>query len=298
MLTDRVIKCCCRPSSVPCSPSVAARRQLPLDGRLPAIEDSAMDSGTPDSSSSGSPPEAANPEAGDRSAPESGGGSAAAGVVDLEQLGTATMPPPDDDTRLSNGKLPAVAAPARIEIQVRAGGSWQAPHSDAVDRCSLPSADGPAGPVATALEQRSSVATALPSRTSPEPHSPLCAQQAAVSGNSTEPPSKGRAHAEPRRGPLARAMSLREAYGGTPLGQEAAAANDLQSSSLERGGAPLRTASATGHPSSSDSVACILGEMPWPLPLPSPHERMPQVAWARTLRVNRGCHLLSPCLLD
>lgn len=177
------------------------------------------------------------------------------------------MPPPDDAERPSHGKLPAAAAPARIEIYARAGGLWQTVHSEAVDVSSLasnsgtsasPPAAGPADPAATAAEQDSSATTALPG--SPEPHSSSRDNQAAVSSDVTELPNRGRGDAEPRRGPLARAMSLREAYGGTSLGQQAAAEHDLQSSSQEGGGAPVRIAHAKGAPSTSGNVACTPGE--------------------------------------
>ena len=249
---------------------MAARRQLPLDGRLPAIEDATADSKTPHSSSSGIPLEASSSKAGGRSALKSNDGSAAATTMEGVRSDATLMPLPDDDLQSSHGKLPAVAAPARIEIQARAGGPWQTSHSEALGASSSSSAchsgasshaAGPADSTAAIVVRGSSVATALPGSGSPEPCSSSWEDQAVVRSDMTEPPTRGPVAVQPRQGPLARAVSLRETYGGTPLAQQAAAADEPQSSSPQRRLASVRTAFTTFGPPFSDSVASMPGEM-------------------------------------
>ena len=230
----------CRPSSVPCSPSAAACRQLALDrGRLPAAEAVGADHGSP----SGLSQEASKPEASDRSQLRSDH-NAAHNAVEAVRSGAALPPLPEGSVTLSHCKLPAAEAPALIELQARAGGSWQQPHVEEVAASgSLPNAcntaapapaAGHADPAATAVEQQSS--TAEPKRCSPEPHSPAHGHQAVVSSGGTASPSGGHKEPEMQRGHVHRAMSLREAYGGTPSGPQAAAADERQSSRPQSGG--------------------------------------------------------------
>ena len=264
---------------MPCSPSAAACRQLALDSsRLAASDPASTDRDSSQGSSSGNPQKASSSKPHDSSALRDCDDGGAAPAQEAVHPAAAQTPVPEDDVSLSHGKLPAVVVPVRIELQARAGGPWQTPRNEVVAASArLPSASisGPSLPAAGLSESAVSLpglhsSADGPAWCSAEADNSALLHQAVISSNGTAMPVGGHTAEEPQRGPMARAMSLREAYGGTPRGQQVAAADGLQTGGLPSRQAPVRTASATCDPPASDSVACSPGEFPGRLQLPSP----------------------------
>ena len=227
---------------MPCSPSAAARRQLRLDSsRAPATEAASTipAPGSSDSSSSGLQQAAAGSQDSERTVfSRSHSDSAAASPVQAVHevaatpANAASEPLPARVSELPETKF-AEATPVRYEVHSTAGQLWQPlPAGDtaaigslqSTHDCDAPSATAKhAAPAATPRQQHRDASSAEPSWRSPEDVAAACSHPRMPDRGEALHPVGGREVLQLRQEPIARAVSLREAYGGSPMGQHSAA---------------------------------------------------------------------------